>query len=96
MEFEWDRRKNQVNIAKHGISFERAQRIISVITLDRVDDRRDYGEERIISLGMIEATLIIVVVHTDREGRTRIISARPSRRSERRIYEQALQQRADD
>jgi len=96
MEFEWDRRKNQANIAKHGISFERAQQIFSGITLDRVDDRRDYGEERIISLGMIEAILILVVVHTDREGRTRIISARPARRAERRIYEQALQQRTDD
>jgi len=57
--------------------------------------RQDYGEERVISLGMIDAVLIIVVVHTDRQGVTRIISARPARRSERRIYEEAIQKRTD-
>ena len=95
MDFEWDEQKNQANIAKHGISFERAQRIFEGMTVDQVDDRQDYGEERIISLGMIEAILILVVVHTDRNGATRIISARPARRSERKIYEEAIRQRTD-
>lgn len=89
--FEWDENKNQANITKHGIGFQRARRIFDGPTLDRVDERYDYGEERIISLGKIEEILILVVVHTDRRGVTRIISARPAKRAERKRYEEAVQ-----
>lgn len=91
MKFEWDARKNRINIAKHGIGFETARRIFDGPTVDRVDDSNDYGEERIISIGMIDTVLILVVVHTDRNGITRLISARPAKRSERSLYEKAIQ-----
>ena len=94
MEFEWDEDKNRRNIAKHGIGFEKAAGIFEGPTLDRVDDRKGYGEQRIISLGMIEGVLILTVVHTDRAGITRIISARPAKRVERMIYEEALRKGA--
>ena len=93
MDFEWDEDKNRINIAKHGIGFERAARIIDGPTDDRIDDREDYGEARVISLGVIEDILFLVVVHTDRDGVTRIISARPAKRSERRIYDREIQNR---
>ena len=95
MEFEWDEDKNRSNIAKHGIGFARAARILDGLTIDWADERADYGEQRTISLGMIEAVLILVVVHTDRDGVTRIISARPARRSERRIYDKEIRKRID-
>lgn len=79
-------KKNRTNIAKHGIGFARAIRIFEGPTLDRIDDRADYGEERTISLGMIEGGLILVVMRTDRNGVTRIISAR---RAERKLHEEA-------
>lgn len=94
MEFEWDEDKNRRNIAKHGIGFERAARIFDGPTLDRIDDRRDYGETRTISIGVLEDILILVVVHTDRSGKIRIISARPAKRPERKIYEEALRKGA--
>lgn len=95
MQFEWDENKNRTNIAKHGIGFETAVRIFDGPTLDWIDEREDYDELRTISVGMIDAILIAVVIHTDREGVTRIISARPAKRSERRIYESEIQKRTD-
>lgn len=90
MDFEWDDQKNRQNIVKHGVSFEDACKIFDGFTLDAPDNRFDYGEERIISIGMIEDIAILVVVHTDRDGVCRIISARPAKRSERKIYDDAI------
>lgn len=95
MEFEWDEAKNRRNIEKHGVSFEYASRIFEGITLDVLDNRHDYGEERIISIGMLAQVAILTVVHTDRDGRCRIISARPAKRSERRRYDEAIRQSFD-
>ncbi len=92
MEFEWDDAKEKANIAKHGVSFDLASRIFEGATLTRVDDRFDYGEEREISIGMVAGAAILVVIHTDRQGRTRIISARAATRMERKRYEQTLRQ----
>lgn len=90
MEFEWDELKNRKNIEKHGVSFEQASQIFEGFTLDAIDDRFDYGEERTISIGTISGIAIVTVVHTDRSGRCRIISARPAKKSERNIYNEAL------
>jgi len=96
MNFEWDEEKNRINIAKHGIGFETARLIFDGPTLDRVDDRKAYGEKRTVSIGVVKDILILVVVHTDRDGTIRLISARPAKRSERRSYEKAVQQGTDD
>lgn len=90
MEFEWDDRKERANIAKHGISFAQAARIFEAFTLSWSDRRAAYGEERAISIGQLGSAAILVVAHTDRQGRCRIISARPANRNERQRYDQAL------
>jgi len=100
MEFEWDERKNLANQAKHGVSFEQAVRIFEHPTLTAADDRFAYGEVRLISIGMISIGLMddgqyLTVVHTERDVRIRIISARPSSRQERKRYEQALREALD-
>lgn len=74
--FEWDENKNQTNIRKHGLSFQTATRIFNGYVLTFIDDR-NYGELREISLGLLDHAVVIVVAHTDRNGNTRIISARP-------------------
>jgi len=84
--FEWDDTKNKTNIAKHGISFEMAKLIFSGPTLDLVDERFDYREIRVISLGSLKGVVVLSVTHTDRDGRIRIISARAASRKERAIY----------
>jgi uncharacterized protein len=91
--FEWDEAKNRANIAKHGISFQTAIGIFDGPVLTDIDDREDYGEDREISLGMIGATVVLAVVHTDRFGKVRIISARPATRPERYRYEEEIRTR---
>ena len=88
--YEWDDAKNARNIAKHGVSFEMARLIFDGPVLTVVDDRGDYGELREISIGIAQGAAFLTVVHTDRSGRVRIISARPASRPERTRYEKAI------
>ena len=94
MEFEWDEDTNRANIAKHGIDFEQALAVFNDPCLvSLMDDRFEYGEVREVSVGQMllvtqRQTLIVVVVHTERDGVTRLISARKATKQERRLYEQ--------
>jgi uncharacterized protein len=88
VEFEWDEAKNQANMAKHGIDFDDAIHIFTARILERVDNRRDYGETRTSAVGMVDGKEL-VVVYTMRGHICRIISARRARRDERRAYHQA-------
>ena len=91
MEFEWDEAKNQLNIAKHGVSFEKAQEIFNGDTYTRVDESFHYDEIREISVGMIKGILFLTVVHTDtKTGNIRLISARRANKWERQRYEKTL------
>ncbi len=91
MRFEWDALKNEANIAKHGIGFDRAKAVFDNPILTTIDDRFDYRELRQNSIGIIGAVVVLVVIHTDRDGVCRIISARPATKTERRMYDTALQ-----
>ncbi len=86
MEFEWDETKNRTNILKHGIDFETAMRIFDGAVLSRRDSRRDYGEDRYITVGRVGQATLVVVAHTERCGRIRLISARPASRNERQAW----------
>ena len=84
--FEWDEAKAVENYAKHGVSFEQAREAFDdPFAIDFVDDREDYGEHRLILLGMVESRLL-VVAHTLRGDTVRIISAREAEPHERRRY----------
>lgn len=93
--FEWDDDKDKLNLQKHGIGFSLAVRIFDGPVLTWVDDRSDYGETRYHSIGQIEGIAVLAVIHTDRSGRTRLISARPANRSERRRYDEKIRKRTD-
>jgi uncharacterized DUF497 family protein len=85
-EFEWDNAKAAANLAKHGVSFEQARDAFDdPFAIDFVDDREDYGEQRLILFGMVEGRLL-VVAHSLRDERVRIISAREAESHERRKY----------
>lgn len=91
MAFEWDENKNKENLRKHGPSFQEASEIFEGDILTWVDDRKDYKEIRKISIGSLELEIIIiVVVHTDRNGITRIISARRASKIERKLYNEHI------
>jgi uncharacterized protein len=85
-DFEWDQAKASANLAKHGVSFEQARQAFNdPFAIDFIDDREDYGEDRLILFGMVENRLL-VVAHTLRGDKVRIISAREAEPSERRKY----------
>jgi uncharacterized DUF497 family protein len=88
MDFEWDEEKRATNIRRHGLDFADAVRVFDdALRLTEEDDRYDYGEIRYQTLGLLPPRLIVVLVaHTDRDGVTRIISARSATRGERRRY----------
>ena len=86
LEFEWDDEKNKKNQSKHGINFEAAALIFRGVIFTRIDNREGYNEIRKISTGELDNQIIIAVVHTDRGGSTRIISARLANRKERNKY----------
>lgn len=90
MAFEWDEAKHALNIRKHGIDFVQACKIFQGPVLTLIDDREDYGELRETSIGAVGGSAFIVVVHTDRNGVCRIISARPAQKHERKLYGEAL------
>ena len=91
MQYEWDEAKNLANQRKHEVSFEIACKIFDGPIFSAVDSRRDYGEVRTLSIGKAEGLLVLAVVHTDRFGNRRIISARRANRIERQSYEQAVE-----
>ena len=90
MEIDWDPAKNEANLNKHGISFDEARHIFDGPVLTRVDDRQDYGEHRDISLGALSRHAVLVVIHTERGERIRLISARKVNRRERKVYHDHL------
>lgn len=90
MRFEWDEKKNEINVRVHGIDFADAADIFNHPMLTQEDDRARYGEARWVSIGWIHA-LIGVVVYTERVGDViRIISARKATNHEVRRYEKTV------
>ncbi len=90
--FEWDEAKSDRNFAERGFDFAYASRIFDGDVLEWVDTRRDYRERRIIAMGAVDNE-VYVVVYTPRGEVSRIISARPASRRERRVYRQAFASR---
>jgi uncharacterized protein len=86
LEFEWDDAKAAGNLRDHGVSFAQAVAAYrDPFAVEWVDDRDDYGEERVILLGMKDGQ-ILAVVYTERNTRIRIISARRARKHEQDAY----------
>lgn len=85
MKFEWDEQKAIENEAKHEVSFASAMRVFENDYISFEDARFNYGETRWKTIGMLDDEAIIVVIHTDRSGKIRIISARKANKNERQI-----------
>lgn len=88
LRFEWDEKKANHNIEKHGVPFEDAATVLGdplSLTID--DPMHSREEQRSVTVGESVKGELLVVVHTDREDLIRIISARKATRRERRDYE---------
>jgi len=90
VEHEWDPKKSKLNLQKHGVSFEEAKEIFYGSVFTAEDSRKDYGERRFISIGSISNIIFLVVVHTDRLNKMRIISARKANHKEKGLYYEYL------
>jgi uncharacterized protein len=89
MEFEWNPDKAVINLKKHNISFQEATTVFDdSLSVTFPDPDHSIGEDRYVIIGMSRLGQLLVVSHTDRENRTRIISARRATRQERRFYEE--------
>ena len=86
--FEWDRRKDSANRRKHGVGFAEASTVFDdplSITVPDPDHGRD--EDRFVIVGMSGKRRLLIVVHTIRGERIRLISARSATKHERSKYE---------
>ena len=87
-EFEWDDEKAVGNLKKHSVSFEEGATIFNDPTIATIPDPdHSKDEERFISIGVSVQGRLLVVIHTERENRIRLISCRRATSSERKYYE---------
>jgi uncharacterized protein len=82
---EWDEAKRQSNLLKHGLDFTDAELIFEHDVWEIEDTREDYGEERIITFGLLKGR-VVILVHTPRASALRIISLRKADSDEEQLY----------
>jgi uncharacterized protein len=76
-------------LAKHGVSFDEAATVFGdPLALTYFDPDHSDDEDRFLTFGISSTGDLLVVSHTDRDDKTRIISARQATRRERNSYEQ--------
>ncbi len=88
VEFEWDAQKARSNVEKHGVTFEEAAEAFFDPFYQEGDASVD-DEQRSFIIGYSSSQCLLLVIHTERGERTRIISARVATRVERKLYEGA-------
>jgi len=91
MDFEWNPRKAEVNLRKHDVSFNEAATIFGdELAITVADPDHSDNEDRFITIGWSNRHRLLIVSHTDRGDRIRIISARELTRAERKVYEEEI------
>jgi len=91
MKYVWDGKKNEANIRKHGIDFSDVPVFFERPTVQNIDVRHDYGEERWIAIGLLTSQTIAVVVYVEKTKDTiRIISARKANKYEEIYYKNSV------
>ena len=86
MSIEFDPVKARTNLRKHGVSFSHAEQALLDPMAFTVEDPDSRGEQRFVTLGTDSLGRVIVVIHTQRDERTRLISARKAGRGEADQY----------
>ena len=86
MQIEFDPAKAIANLVKHKVSFADAEQALHDPNAITIEDPDADGEQRMVTLGLDALGRLLVVVHTMREERTRLISARKASRGEAKNY----------
>ncbi len=92
MEFEWDPAKSERNLRERGLSFETAEALVAGSVVEWTDTRRDYGETRMLAIGLI-GERVAVCIYTDRGDLRRIISLRYANRDEQDDFRKSQKRR---
>lgn len=89
MNFDWNPDKAARNFEKHGITFEEAKTVFDdPLFVEFFDPDHSEAEQRFLIIGASHQNRLLIVSYTERDSRTRLISARELTAQERRIYEQ--------
>ena len=87
--FEWDPKEAKENLETHGISFDEASTAFrDTLSLAIYDPLHSDEEDRFVLIGNSHRNRLLVVVHTERADRVRLISARKATKKERKQYEE--------
>ena len=91
LQLEWNSEKAKINLQKHQVSFDEASTIFDdSLFITFLDEEHSIDEERYITIGLSKRQRLLLVAHTDRQGRIRIISARKVTKNEQRFYKEGL------
>jgi hypothetical protein len=94
IDFEWDPDKARTNLRKHGVAFKEAATVFrDPLSITVYDPDHSEEENRFVTVGSSVAGRLLIVAHTDRGARTRIISARELTHTESEAYENEIQRR---
>jgi len=88
--FEWDDEKARRNLEKRGIDFNEASTIFDdPMFITFLDEEHSIDEERYITIGLSSKRRLLMVAHTERGDKIRIISARKATKNEEKFYAEA-------
>ncbi|MYN38709.1 BrnT family toxin [Duganella sp. FT109W] len=83
---EFDPRKERANLRKHRVSFAQAEQALYDQLAITTEDTRIANEQRFSTLGADASGRVLIVIHTPRGTRTRLISARKASKGEAEQY----------
>jgi uncharacterized DUF497 family protein len=85
MRFTWDETKRQANLSKRGLDFADAEKVFAGPLVLVEDNRRDYGEQRMIGIGLLDF-LVLLIIHVESDHEIRIISMRKATSDETDLF----------
>lgn len=87
MQFTWSEAKRKSNFAKHRLDFADAEKVFAGPMALFEDDRYDYGEQRMVGIGLLDS-IVVMIVHVETDGSIRIISMRKADNDETDLFYQ--------
>jgi len=87
MRYVWDEAKRRANLKKHGLDFADAPEVFAGPMVLIEDSRADYGEQRMIGIGLLDC-LVVLIVHIESDETIRIISMRKADSDETDLFYQ--------
>lgn len=85
MRYTWKEAKRKANLRKHGLDFADAEKVFGGPLVLVEDSRENYGEQRMIGIGMLDF-LIVLIVHVESDNEIRIISMRKADNDETDLF----------